>query len=431
MDFSLPAAIAQLKATVREFVDRELLPYEDLAEEGHGLPPDIAGQIAGRAHDLGLFGIAMPEEVGGAGLGCVAQIAVEEELAKAASGVSTVIAKPSNILLACSAGQRERYLLPAVRGEKRDCFVLTEPDAGSDVRAIRTRATWDGARWILNGTKHFISHGATSDFAIVSAVTASRVTGFLADMGTPGFTVTRVHRTMGHRGYDQAELRFQDCNVGPEQVLGEVGQGFELMRRWLRRGRIMTGARCNGRARGALELGRRHADTGVESGQAIGGFEAIQFMLADSAVELQTSRLLTYFSASRVDPGAPDREVHCWAASASSMPARPWAASPTACCRSTAAGVPEGPAGRAPVPRRASRAHLGGHLRDPADPDRPELPPVRLPRRLGGLDVALSEHGRRHRRRTMAAIDGLPRSRTVAVVGASLLSPGLHHCWEG
>ena len=315
MDFTIPPELEQFRATVRRFVDTELIPLEDLAEENDGLPDEIVRDLRKKAVAMGLNAISMPEEFGGGGLGTLAHVLVTEELSRAAPGVTSgVIPNPSNILQACNEEQRERYLLPCIRGEKQDCFALTEPDAGSDAQSIRTRAEFKNGKWVINGQKRFISHGDTADFAIVFAVThpereQDRITAFLVDKGTPGFTVGQIHKTMGQRGYRQAELVFDDCAVGPEQVLGEPGKGFDLAREWLRNGRIMTAARCLGPMARLIDEGREWALQRVQFGRPIADFQAIQFMLADCVIDLYASRMMTYNAAWDDDQGVDPKIV--------------------------------------------------------------------------------------------------------------------------
>ncbi len=208
----------------------------------------------------------MPEEVGGAGLDTVTWVLYEKELGKANYALHyTGVARPSNILLAGTEAQRERYLYPCVRGEKIDCLAMTEPGAGSDMRAMRTRATRDGDGWRIQGTKHFISHADEADFVILVAVTGSDDAGrpamstFLVDLDTPGLAVHDGYRNVSHRGYTNSILDFDDVRVGDDALLGEEGKGFELAGTWLGSTRLQVAASCLGRAERALDLSVRHA----------------------------------------------------------------------------------------------------------------------------------------------------------------------------
>ena len=319
MNQGLPPELDQLRALVRRFVDAELLPWEEHVERHDGLPEDVERDLRAKSVRLGLNAAGMPREVDGGGLSTLGQAIVDEELSRAGSGLASVVPNPSNILLACNPEQRQRFLLPCVRGERRDCFALTEPDAGSDAAGIRAHASRVADGWLVNGNKRFISHGDTADFAIFFAVTdpaagRDRVTAFLIERGTPGFSVGQVHETMGHRGYRQAELVCDDCLVPDKNVLGEVGHGFDLARDWLRNGRIMTAARCLGPAGRALEVAREYALERHQFGRTISEFQAIQFMLADCAVDLFAARTMTYEAARLVDRGAAVPEVNAAAA---------------------------------------------------------------------------------------------------------------------
>lgn len=306
---------------VRRFVRTELLPHEDFVEEHDHLPPGVEERIRRRAVAMGLTGMAFPVEVGGTGMSLTEQVLVTEELFWALPGLAEAVPAPPDILLACDEAQREKYLFPSIAGEKQFCFALTEPDSGSDAGGITTRATRDGDEWVINGTKRFISHGETADFAIVFAVTdpdstSRRVTAFLVDRGTPGFQVGQRHRTMGQRGYHQCELVFDDCRVGDGQVMGGVGEGFGVVFDGTRGQRIITAARCLGPMARLIGEGLDWAKQRVQFGQPIAQFQAIQFMLADCAVDLYASRMVTYGAAAAVDAGQDAKSVNVKAATA-------------------------------------------------------------------------------------------------------------------
>ena len=316
MDFTIPDELVDFRKTVRQFVETELIPLEDYVEEHDGLPDDVMAGIRKKALEIGLNGLDMPVEVGGQGLGLLAQVLVTEELGRALGGVSSgSIPGASNILLKCNEEQRERFLYPTVRGDKQDCFALTEPDTGSDARGIKTRAVQDGDDWILNGRKRFISHGDTADFAIVFAVTdpdstENRITAFLVEKGMPGFSVGQVHKTMGYKGYRQAELVFDDVHVPSANILGEVGHGFDLAKDWLRNGRIMTAARCLGPMARLIDEALEWSKNRVQFGEPIGNFQAVQIMLADCAADLYAARMMTYNAAWDDDQGGDHRALN-------------------------------------------------------------------------------------------------------------------------
>jgi acyl-CoA dehydrogenase len=313
MDFELTAEQRMIVETVRKFVVTELDPHEDEVERLDEVPPDLAGHIRGKAIDAGLYAANMPEELGGGGLDATSMTLVERELGAASYGLQTLVARPSNILQACEGEQRERYLLPAVRGERHDCLAMTEPGAGSDVRSMTTRAVRDGDDYVLNGTKHFISHADVADFVILFAATGTEdtprgpknlITGFLVDMDTPGLTVRRGSACVSNRGYHQCELSFVDCRVPAAQRLGDEGHGFELMNEWLGASRLSVAATSVGRGRRVFDMATRWAAEREQFGQTIGRFQGVGFQLADMATELEAAELLTLQAAWKLDQGA-------------------------------------------------------------------------------------------------------------------------------
>lgn len=310
MDFGLTDEQRSIVEVTRAFVERELYPHEEEVERTGVVRPDLLEQIRGKALAAGLYAANMPEEVGGAGLDAVTLVLFEKELGKAGYALQyTGVGRPSNILMACQGEQRERYLLPAVRGERTDCLAMTEPGAGSDMRAIRTRATRDGDGWVVKGTKHFISHADEADFVILLARTGEDGAGrplmstFLIDLDTPGLAVHDGYRNVSHRGYTNSILDFDDVRVGADALLGEADRGLELAGEWLGSTRLSVAATCLGRAERALALSTEHAATREQFGQKIGKFQGVGFKLADMATELRAAELLTLYAAWRLDQG--------------------------------------------------------------------------------------------------------------------------------
>jgi acyl-CoA dehydrogenase len=307
MDFSLTDEQRSIVEVTRAFVEHELYPYEEQVERTGVVAPELAEQIKQRSIAAGLHAANMPEDVGGAGLDTVTSVLFEKELGRAGYALHSCIGRPSNILLAGTEEQRERYLYPSVRGERRDCLAMTEPDAGSDLRAMRTRAVRTPDGWRINGTKHFISHAHESDFVILFAATeeggVAGLSTFLVDLDRPGLTVHGGYRNVSHRGYTNAILRFDDCAVPDDALLGEVGTGMELAGTWLASTRLQVAATCLGRAERALSLATEHAATRVQFGQTIGRFQAVGFKLADMATELRAAELLTLEAAWKHDRG--------------------------------------------------------------------------------------------------------------------------------
>ena len=269
MDFALTDEQRAIVDTVRQFVDRELVPHEDEVEQLDEVTPELASSIRSKALSAGLYAANMPEDVGGGGLDAVSLALVERELGRTSFALHHFVARPSRILMGCAGDQRERYLLPTVRGEKQECLAITEPGAGSDVRGMSTTARRDGDGWIVNGTKHFISHADISDFIILFAATGEEessrgvrklISSFLVDADLEGLTITKGSPSVSHRGYHHCELHFDNVRLPGDALLGEEGRGFDLMSQWLgahparRRGQL--GRQGSARARDRVVVGR-------------------------------------------------------------------------------------------------------------------------------------------------------------------------------
>jgi acyl-CoA dehydrogenase len=298
--------------TVRRFVESEMFPYEDEVDRLGYVPEEIGRAIEAKSKELGLYACNLPEEVGGGGLSIAQMALIEREYGKTSHALQSWAARPTELLMACDAEQRERYLFPAVRGEKRELFALTEPDAGSDVMGMKTNARREGDDWILNGSKHFISGPCMPDFAIVFAATGvdetprgprKRVTAFLVDVGMAGFDCREGTRCVSYRGYKTFELHFDNVRLGPEQVLGQEGHGLELSGKWLGMGRIWVGATCCGKAERILEMATDWAATRKQFGKPIGTFQATGFRLADGAMNLRAADLLVNDAVARAEKG--------------------------------------------------------------------------------------------------------------------------------
>jgi len=311
MDFSLSEEQQLIVKATRDFVRNELYPHEREVEETGVLREDLHRELKAKAIEAGLYAANMPVEVGGAGLDTVAWVLYEKELGATGYALHySCVGRPSNILLACEGEQRERYLLPTVRGERTECLAMTEPGAGSDLRGMRTTAVPAGDDFIINGTKHFISHADHSDYVILFAATGEestargprkKMTAFLIDRDHPGFTTRTGYKNVSHRGYTNSILDFNDCRVPRSAVLGEVHRGFEVANSWLGATRLQVAATCLGRAERALELATQWAAERVQFGQTIGKFQGVGFKLADMAVELRAAELLVLQAAWKRD----------------------------------------------------------------------------------------------------------------------------------
>jgi acyl-CoA dehydrogenase len=310
--FSFAASDEQLAVAevVRVFTDRELRPHDDEVERLGVVPAELAHAVRDKAIEAGLYAWNMPAELGGGGLDHVTQALAEMELSRSGP-VSISVHRPAPILLACQGEQRDEYLLPTIRGERRECFALTEPEAGSDARGIRTRAVRDGDDWVINGTKQFISDADHADFILLIAVTGEnetprgprpRITCFLVDKQLPGVALSRID-VVGTRGYNPHVITFNDVRVPDRNILGSEGHGFDFAREWLFSGRVMLAAMCVGRGRLILELAADWARTRRAFGRTIGEFQGTGFKLADMRVELKAAELLTVEAAWKLDQG--------------------------------------------------------------------------------------------------------------------------------
>jgi acyl-CoA dehydrogenase len=312
MSFPLAEEQTMLVDTVRAFVERELYPHEDVVERLDDVPQEIVQKIQAAAIKAGLYAANMPAEHGGAGLDAMSLVLLERELGRAGYALQMCVARPSNILRGCVGEQTERYLVPTIKGERHDCLAMTEPGAGSDIRSMKTRAEKRGNYYVINGSKHFISHADKADFVILFAATGveentkrrkAKISAFLVDMDTPGFTLRRGPPCVSHRGYHQSELYFDDCRIAESQLLGREGGGFDLMNEWLGSTRLSVAATSVGRAQRVLAAALEWAATRIQFSEKIGRFQGVSFQLADMATEIEASELLTLAAAHKLDQG--------------------------------------------------------------------------------------------------------------------------------
>ena len=332
MDFGLTTEQQMVVDTVRSFVEKELYPHEEEVERTGRVSPELGEAIKRKVIDLGFYAPNLPVGVGGGGLDHLTFALLERELGRASMALSVFWGRPSGILMGCNEAQRERYLYPAARGERVDALAMTEPGAGSDVRGMQCFARRDGDDWIVNGTKHFISHADLADFVIVFVATGEeetargpkkRITCFLVDRGTLGFAIRPGYDSVSHRGYHNCILTFDDCRLPSARILGEPHRGFELANEWLYATRITVAAMCVGRARRVFDLALGHAAERRQFGQPIGKFQGVSFKLADMITEIDAADWLTLAAAWRLDQGLPaDREIASAKVYASEMLAR-------------------------------------------------------------------------------------------------------------
>ncbi|WP_017539427.1 MULTISPECIES: acyl-CoA dehydrogenase family protein [Nocardiopsis] len=316
VDFALTDEQKGVRDWVRTFVERELMPLENevLRRERAGAAPGLTAEenreLRALARKSDFWGVQTPPEYGGMGLDAVTAALIESEL-----GRTFVTFKfggeADNILFHADEEQRKRYLVPTIEGERKSCFAITEPGAGSDAKNIRTRAVRDGDSWVINGEKTFITGGHEADFALVFAVTDPEkgadggVTCFIADREM-GWTSEPID-TMGERR--PASLVFEDVRVPHSNILGEEGNGFRLAMQWIGKGRYLLPARAIGACERLLDMAVRYAKERTTFGAPIADRQAIQWMIADSEVEIEALRLLVLQAAWQVDSGADSRHA--------------------------------------------------------------------------------------------------------------------------
>ena len=319
MDFGLSEEQEMIVSTVRDFVETEIYPHESEIDRTGVVPRELGMEIARKCKEIGFFACNLPIEVGGGGLNHLDFTLVERELGRGTQGLTVFFGRPSGILMGCTDEQREKYLYPAVKGEKFDALAMTEPNAGSDVRGMQCTGKQDGTDWVINGTKHFISHADIADFVIVFIATGveetprgpkKKITAFLVDRDTKGFEIAKGYNSVSHRGYQNCILRFEDCRLPETQILGEVHRGFEVAETWLYATRLTVAATSVGRARRAFELTLPYAAERKQFGQQIGKFQGVSFKLADMITAIDAADLLTLSAAWRLDRQLPaNREI--------------------------------------------------------------------------------------------------------------------------
>jgi acyl-CoA dehydrogenase len=311
LNFDLPDEIRMLKDTVRKFVDRELIPIERTSRVGHKLKPEVRAHLRAKAQELGLTGYDVPRAYGGLGMGLVAKVTVWSELGRTIAlpsrGVEIFGPNVSPILYHLDEAQKQKYLLPTIRGELKWCLAQTEPDAGGDPGGMRTTAVRQGDHYVINGTKRFITDADEAHYAQLIAATdrskGSRggISAFIVDMKAPGVTLVRAQElVVDDRPW---EITFDNVKVPVADRIGGEGDGFTHAQHWLNVGRIRHGARSMGVIERCLELGTSYAKQRVTFGAPLAERQAVQWMLADSFMELHQLRLMVYDAAWKYDQG--------------------------------------------------------------------------------------------------------------------------------
>lgn len=305
MDFSIPEELRMLRDSARRFVQQELLPLEPLYANEADIPDDVRARLQAKAKELGFWIFDLPEAYGGGGVGYLGMCLVCEELARCnvpsfrAPTVFTPYLGP--VLFRCTPEQQQKYLYPVISGDKRTCFALTEPNGGSDPSQMLTTAAREGEGYRINGAKIFITGADKADFVQLFARTPEGVSCFLIDRGTPGMHLGQSFELMSpDRPW---EVVFDNVFVPAVQLVGEPGKGWELAREFLDVGRLIHGPKAIGRAERVLELAIAYANERKTFGEPLANRQAIQWMVADSAVELNAARLMTMHAAWKADQG--------------------------------------------------------------------------------------------------------------------------------
>ncbi len=314
MDFSIPDEIRELQKAILSFIDREIRPLEEKHHDtitNEGITAELYGvcrDIMARSVRAGFYALGMPEEIGGGGLGELGMCFVRETVAGSGTFLSLLMMGdvpfgPNRMLHELGTdSQRERYLLPLMRGEKTTCIALTEPEAGSDLGAVKTRAEKVDGGWVLNGRKHYITNAPYCDFAQVFARSEGGHSIFLVDRDAPGFEVGPLQRSMGD-DHLQSEVILDDCFIPEEAIVGDEGMAFAYAARFLSNERLAIASTSIGMADWLVRAMVDHARTRVQFGQPIGHNQAIQWMVADSKTELYAARAMSYDAAWKADQG--------------------------------------------------------------------------------------------------------------------------------
>jgi acyl-CoA dehydrogenase len=311
MDFELPEEMKMMRETVHRFVDKELMPLEKSLPDLMDIPPDVRRELESKVKEMGFWAAAVPTEFGGGGIGALGNMVLREQVSRCLVSDTRddrgFGGSPWPILYNANTEQRRKYLEPIIAGAKRHFFAMTEPGAGNDANGLATTAVLDGDEWVINGSKLFISHVDLADFGFVLAKTdtSKRARGglsaFIVEKGTSGFNVARTLYTMG--AAHAFELHFDNCRVPKENLLGEVGKGFDMAGKNLTKTRLKQAASSLGLAQRALEMCIEYAQQRETFGKRLIDRGAVQMMLVESAAELRACRLMAYATSWRLDQG--------------------------------------------------------------------------------------------------------------------------------
>ncbi|HVH90989.1 MAG TPA: acyl-CoA dehydrogenase family protein [Candidatus Acidoferrum sp.] len=309
MNFDLTEEQKLLKQTIRDFAETQIAPGAAARDEAARFPTELIPKMA----ELGLFGIMIPQEYGGAGLDTLSAAIIGEELARVDAAIALIVASHNSLCAAHilnfgSEMQKQKYLPSLARGEKLGAWALTEPGSGSDAAALKTRATLEGEHWVLSGEKQFITQGSTAGvYVIMTSTEPSQgkrgISAFIAESGTAGLRVGKIENKLGVRASDTVAVQIEDARVPKANLLGQLNGSFDDVLKVLQGGRVGIGAMAVGIAQGAFEESIKYARMRKQFGKPIAEFEAIQWMLADMATEIDAARLLIYRAAQLKDRG--------------------------------------------------------------------------------------------------------------------------------
>lgn len=309
MDFQLTEEQQMMQRMVRDFAEKEIRPIAQEMDASGQFPWEVIRKMGG----LGLLGLPVPEEYGGCGADTITYAIAVEEISRVSGSVGITLSAHTSLGLDLiyrfgTEEQKHKYLPSLAAGKGLAAFGLTEPEAGSDAAAVKTTAVLDGEQWVINGQKTFITSGSIADVVIVAAVTdksaGSRgISNFIVEKDTPGFRPGRDEEKMGLKGSVTSQLFFEDCRVPKENLLGQPGEGIKQFLITLDGGRISIGAMAVGLAQGALEAAVKYSKERVQFGQPIARFQAIQWMIADMATEIEAARWMVYRAAWLKDQG--------------------------------------------------------------------------------------------------------------------------------
>jgi len=311
MNFDLTEEQKLLKQTIRDFAETQIAPGAAARDEAARFPTELIPKMA----ELGLFGIMIPQEYGGAGLDTLSAAIIGEELARVDAAIALIVASHNSLCAAHilnfgSEMQKQKYLPSLARGEKLGAWALTEPGSGSDAAALKTRATLEGEHWVLSGEKQFITQGSTAGvYVIMTSTEPSQgkrgISAFIAESGTAGLRVGKIENKLGVRASDTVAVQIEDARVPKANLLGQLNGSFDDVLKVLQGGRVGIGAMAVGIAQSAFEESIKYARMRKQFGKPIAEFEAIQWMLADMATEIDAARLLVYRAAQLKERGMP------------------------------------------------------------------------------------------------------------------------------